>query len=65
MLKKYISGEPGGDMEGSMVPAVSKDGTILAVSSVIHQDFDPALGEVPDLEGYRDIKLGEELPENQ
>ena len=37
----------------------------------IHQDVDPELGEVPDLEGYRqregvrDVKLGDELPEDQ
>ena len=37
----------------------------------MHQDVDPQLGEVPDLEGYRqregirDAKLGYELPEDQ
>ena len=37
----------------------------------LHQDVDPELGEVPDLEGYRqregvrDVKLGDELPEDQ
>ena len=43
----------------------------LAVAGVIYQDTDPELGEVPDLEGYhqkegvRDVKLGEDLSENQ
>ena len=38
---------------------------------MIHQDVDPELEEVPDLEGYcqregvRDVKLGDELPEDQ
>ena len=63
MLKKYISREP----EGNVVPV---DDTV-AVAGVIHQDVDPELGEVPDLEGYRqkegvrDVKLGDELPEDQ
>ena len=52
-----------------MVPASSKD--TVAVAGVIHQDFNPELGEVPDLEGYRkregvrDFKLGDELTEDQ
>ena len=67
MLKKYISREP----EGNVVPVDSTDGATVAVSGVIHQDVDPELGEVPDLEGYRqregvrDVKLGDELPEDQ
>ena len=67
MLKKYISREP----EGNVVPVDSTDGATIAVAGVIHQDVDPELGEVPDLEGYRqregvrDVKLGEELPEDQ
>ena len=67
MLKKYISREP----EGNMVPVDDTDGATVAVAGVIHQDVDPELGEVPDLEGYRqregvrDVKLGDELPEDQ
>ena len=67
MLKKYISREP----EGNVVPVDDTDGATVAVAGVIHQDVDPELGEVPDLEGYRqregvrEVKLGEELPEDQ
>ena len=67
MLKKYISREP----EGNVVPVDDTDGATVAVAGVIHQDVDPELGEVPDLEGYRqregvrDVKLGDELPEGQ
>ena len=67
MLKKYISREP----EGNVVPVDDIDGATVAVAGVIHQDIDPELGEVPDLEGYRqregvrDVKLGDELPEDQ
>ena len=67
MLKKYISREP----EGDVVPVDDTDGATVAVAGVIHQDVDPELGEVPDLEGYRqregvrDVKLGDELPEDQ
>ena len=69
MLKKYISREP--DVEGNVVPADSRDGATAAVAGVIHQDSNPELGEVPDLAGYhqregvREIKLGEELHEDQ
>ena len=59
MLKKYISREP----EGNVVPVDDTDGATIAVAGVIHQDVDPELGEVPDLEG--DVKLGDELPEDQ
>ena len=51
-------------MESHVVPAVSKDGATVAVASAIHEDVDPELGEIPDLEGYcqkegvRDVKLG-------
>ena len=54
-----------------MVTVDDTDGATIAVASVIHQDVDPELGEVPDLEGYRqregvrDVKLGDELPEDQ
>ena len=67
MLKKYISREP----EGNVVPVDDTDGATVAVAGVIHQDVDPELGEVPDLEGYRqregvrDVKLGDDLPEDQ
>ena len=67
MLKKCISREP----EGNVVTVDSTDGATVAVAGVIHQDVDPELGEVPDLEGYRqrewvrDVKLGDELPEDQ
>ena len=67
MLKKYISREP----DGNVVPVDVTDGTTLAVAGVIHQDVGPELVEVPDLEGYRqregvcDMKLGDELPEDQ
>ena len=65
MLKKYISREP--DAEGNVVPADDSDGTTIAVAGVIHQDVNPELGEVPDMEGYRkgelvhDLKLGDEF----
>ena len=67
MLKKYISREP----EGNVVTVDSTDSATIAVAGVIHQDVDPELGEVPDLEGYRqregvrDVKLGDELPKDQ
>ena len=67
MLKKYISREP----EENVVPVDDTDGATVSVAGVIHQDVDPELGEVPDLEGYRqregvrDVKLGDELPEDQ
>ena len=63
MLKKYISREP----EGNVVPVGVTDGATVAVAGVIHQDVNPELGEVPDLEGYcqregvRDVKLGDEF----
>ena len=67
MLRKYISREP----EGNVVTVDSTDGATIAEAGVTHQDVDPELGEVPDLEGYRqregvrDVKLGDELPEDQ
>ena len=68
LLKKYISRKP--DVDENMVSVDNTDGITIAVGSVIHQDVDPELGEVPDLEGYhhregvRDMNLGEELPED-
>ena len=59
------------DSNKPFVPFVDTDGATVAVAGVIHQDVDPELGEVPDLEGYRqregvrDVKLGDELPEDQ
>ena len=35
------------------IPVDDTDGATVAVAGVIHQDVDPELGEVPDLEGYR------------
>ena len=65
MLKKYIAGEP----EVDVVHTSNKDDATIAVTGVIYQDTDPELGEVP--EGYqqkervRDVKLGDDLSENQ
>ena len=42
MLKKYIYREPDVD---------STDGAAVDGAGVIHQEVDPELGEVPDLEG--------------
>ena len=54
MLKKYFSRQP--DVDRNVVPVNSTDGTTVAVAGVIHQDVHPKLGEVPDLEGYRQKK---------
>ena len=55
-----------------MVPVDATDGATVAVAGVIHQqEFDPELGELNDLEGYRqiegvsDVNLGDELPKDQ
>ena len=69
MLKKYIVREP----EVEVVHTSNKDDATIAVglAGVIYQDTDPELGEVPDLEGYHqkegvlDVKLGENLSEDQ
>ena len=67
MLKKYIAREPKVDVGHTS----NKDDVTKAVAGVIYQDTDPKLGEVPDLEGYhqkervRDVKLGEDLTEDQ
>ena len=59
------------EAEADVVPITNRDGATVPVTSVIHQDVDPELGKVPDLEGYhqrevvRDVKLGDELPEDQ
>ena len=67
MLKKYIAREP----EVQVVHTSNKDDATIAAAGVIYQDTDPELGEVPDLEGYHqkegvlDVKLGEDLSEDQ
>ena len=53
VLKKYIAREP----EVDVVHTGYKDNATIAVAGVVHQDTDPELGEVPDLE----VKLGEDL----
>ena len=60
VLKKYIARELA---EVNVVHTNKKnDATIhVAVAGVVHQDTDPELGEVPDLE----VKLGEDLSEDQ
>ena len=68
-LKNYIAREPG--TEVSVIPTSDEDGTTLVLASVIHQNTDPELGELPDFECYdhseqiRDVKLGEDLPVDQ
>ena len=67
MLKKYIAREP----EVDVVDISNKGDATIAVARVIYQDTDPELVKVPDLEGYhqkegiRDVKLGEDLSEDQ
>ena len=67
MLKKYIAKE----REVDVVLTSNKDDATLAVAGVIYQDTDPEMGEVLDLEGshqkegVRDVKLGEDLSEDQ
>ena len=51
MLKKYIAREPGAEV--NVVNTNDEDGATVAVDGVIHQDVEPEVGEVPDLEGYR------------
>ena len=54
-----------------VVDTSNKDDATIAAAGVIYQDTDLELGEVPDLEGYpqkegvRDVKLGEDLSEDQ
>ena len=54
-----------------MVHTSNKDDATIAVAGVIYQDTDPELGEVADSEGYhqkegiRDVKLVEDLSEDQ
>ena len=66
-MKKYIVREP----EVEVVHTSKKDDATIAVAGVIYQDTDPELGEVPDLEGYsqregvQDVKLGQDLSEDQ
>ena len=60
---KYIVREP----EVDVVHTSNKDDATIAVAGVIYQDTDPELGEVPDHQkkGVRDVKLGEDLSEDQ
>ena len=54
-----------------MVHTSNKNDATMPIAGVIYQDTDPELGEVPDSEGYRqkegvqDIKLGDDLSEDQ
>ena len=67
MLKKYIVREP----EVDVVHTSNKDDATIVLAGMIYQDTDPELGEVQDLESYhqkegvRDVKLGEDLSEDQ
>ena len=64
MLKKYIAI----DAEVEVVHTSNKDDVTITVAGVIYQDTDPELGEVPDYhqkEGVQDIKLNEDLTEDQ
>ena len=45
----YIVREP----EVDVAPTSNKDDATVAIAGVIHHDTDLELGEVPDLEGYR------------
>ena len=65
MLNKYVF------IEDPKWMWYNKADVTKAEAGVIYQDIDPELGEVPDLEGYyqkeevRDVKLGEDLTEDQ
>ena len=54
-----------------VVHTSNKDAATIAVAGAIYQDTDLELGEVPDIEDYhqkvgvRDVKLGEDLSEDQ
>ena len=54
-----------------VVHTSNKDDATIPVARVIYQDTDPELREVPDIEDYhqkagvRDVKLGEDLSEDQ
>ena len=67
MLKKYIAYVP----EVNVVHTSNKDDATIAVAGVIYQNTDPELGKVLDIEGYhqkeggRDVKLGDDLSEDQ
>ena len=53
MLKKYIAREP----EVDVIHTSNKDDVTIAVAGVIYQDTDQKLGEVQDLEGYRQKEM--------
>ena len=57
VLKMYIAREP----EVDMVHTSNKVDATIAAAGVVHQDTDPELGGVPDLE----VKLGKDLSEDQ
>ena len=57
VLKKYIAREP----EVDVVHTSNQVDATIAAAGVVHQDTDPELGEVPDLE----VKLGKDLSEDQ
>ena len=57
VLKKYIAREP----EVDAVHTSNKDDATIAVVGVVHQETDPELVEVPDLQ----VKLGADLSKDQ
>ena len=57
VLKKYIARKP----EVHVVHTINKVDATIGVARVVHQDTDPELGEVPDVE----VKLGEDVSEDQ
>ena len=68
MLKKFIARKP----KVGVVHISNNDDVTIVGGGVIYQNTDPGrAGEVPDLEGYcqkegfRDVKLGEDLSEDQ
>ena len=65
MLKKYIVRY----LEVDVVHTSNKDDVTTAVAGLICQDTDPETGEVPEVyhqkEGARDVKLAEDLSEDQ
>ena len=57
VLTKYTAREP----EVDVVHTSDKGDATIAVAGVVHQDTDPELGQLPDLE----VELGEDLSEDQ
>ena len=66
-VEKYIARE----LEVDVVHKSNKDDATITVARMIYKDTDQELGEVPDLEschqeeGFRDVRLGEDLSEDQ